>query len=333
VAAGPVPLPVPADSTAVGLTLIWATLTSGGAKLRFSGASRGAAQPPRPSRPGKQLYRTVFSQERSGLGLADAIRAGMSVTDNLGRRYRLRPSAWQSSPRAARQPGRRYDGEMLAEPEPEPVAESTEPGATVSCLEFAAGPGPAVRVVMTAAAATPTGPAEPPWPTPAECYLAQLSAATSTSISTGGVTVELDVPKIVAVVADALLRVGALPPRSALLSGGIPAGVTAPGATGASDSWREELKYHWGSQARRRAYAAGPDRAGRAVALPLQRATAVIQTIAEHEGVRGSGGGAPESSYELWFWAPVAPEAKRIRVTVSTLWEAAWAEVDIPGRS
>jgi hypothetical protein len=365
VAVGPVPLPVPADSTAVELTLIWATLTSGGAKLRFSGTSRGDAQPPRP---GKQRYRMVFSQERPGLGLADAIRAGMSVTDDLGRRYRLRPSAWQSSPRAAGQPGRRYDGEMLAEPEPEPAAGRTEPGATVSWLEFAAGPGPAVRVVMAAAAGRPAGPAEPPWPTPAECYLAQLSAATSMSISTGDVTVELDVPKIVAVVADALLRVGALPPRSALLSGGTPASGTAPGATG---SWREELKYHWGSQSGRRAGAGEPDRAGPAIALPLQRATAVIETItalgdyvciqlyghpwvsgeywpmitpcfqvravddtgAEHEGVRGSGGGAPESSYEFWFWPPVAPEAKRIRVTVSTLWEAAWAEVDIPGRS
>ena len=129
--------------------------------------------------------------------------------------------------------------------------------------------------------------------------------------------------------------------------------------------------YHWGSQARRRASAAEPDRAGLAVALPLQRATAVIENIAvhedyvsiqlyghlwvageywpmitpcfqvravddtgaEHEGVRGSGGGAPESSYEFWFWPPVAPEAKRIRVTVSTLTEAAWAEAGIPGRS
>jgi len=35
----------------------------------------------------------------------------------------------------------------------------------------------------------------------------------------------------------------------------------------------------------------------------------------------------------FWFWPPVAPEARRIRVTVSTLWEAAWAEVAIPGRS
>jgi len=28
----------------------------------------------------------------------------------------------------------------------------------------------------------------------------------------------------------------------------------------------------------------------------------------------------------------VPPSVKRIRVTVSTLWEAAWAELDIPGR-
>jgi hypothetical protein len=366
VAAGPVPLPVPADSTAMELTLTWATLTSGGAELRFSGASPGNARPPQP---GKQPYRMVFSQERAGLGLADAIRAGMSVTDNLGRRYRLRPGAWRSAPREAGQPGRRYDGEMLAQPEP--AAGGSGPGGTVSWLEFAAGPGLAVRVVMTAPAGTPAGRAEPPWPTPAECYLAQLSSATSASISTDGTTVELDVVKIVALVADALLRVGALPPRSALLSGGAPARGMAPGVTDASAGWREELKYHWGGQTRDRASAAEPDRAALAVALPLQRATAVIENIsahedyvsiqlyghpwvsgeywpmitpcfqvravddtgAEHEGVRGDGGGAPEGSYEFWFWPPVAPEAKRIRVTVSTLWEAAWAEVDIPGRS
>jgi hypothetical protein len=366
VAAGPVPLPVPADSTAVELTLIGATLTPGGAKLRFSGVSPGDACPPQPR---KQRYRMVFSQERPGLEVTNAIRAGMSVTDNLGRRYRLRPRAWGSAPREAGQPGHRYDGEMLAEPEP--AASSTGPGAAISWLEFAAGPGPAVRVVMAAPAGMPAGPAEPPWPTPAECYLAQLSAATSMSISTGDVTVELDVPKIVAEVADALLRVGALPLRSVLLSGEPPASDTAPGAIATSAGWREELKHQWGRQARHRADAAGPDRAGLAITLPLQRATAVIENIAvhedyvsiqlyghpwvageywpmitpcfqvravddtgaEHEGVRGSGGGAPEGSYEFWFWPPVAPEAKRIRVTVSTLTEAAWAEAEIPGRS
>jgi hypothetical protein len=362
VATGPVPLPMPADSTAVELTLIWATLTSEGAKLRFSGASRGDARPPQP---GQQLYRMVFSQERAGLGLADAIRTGMSVTDNLGRRYRLRPGAWRSARREAGQPGLRYDGEMLAEPEP--AASDAGPGATVSWLEFTAGPGPAVRAVMAAAAGMPSGPAEPPWPTPAECYLAQLSSA---SIGTDGATVELDVAKIVAVVADALPRVGALPLRSVLLSGGATASEAAPAVTATSGGWREELKYYWGGQAWHRASAAGPDRAALAVALPLRRATAVMESIAvhedyvsiqlyghpwvageywpmitpcfqvravddtgaEHEGVRGSGGGTPEGSYEFWFWPPVAPEAKRIRVIVSTLTEAAWAEVEIPGR-
>jgi len=46
----------------------------------------------------------------------------------------------------------------------------------------------------------------------------------------------------------------------------------------------------------------------------------------------GSGGGSPEGSWEFSFWPPVAPAARRIRVIVSTLWEAAWAELDIPGR-
>ena len=49
--------------------------------------------------------------------------------------------------------------------------------------------------------------------------------------------------------------------------------------------------------------------------------------------VPGDGGGRPEGSREFWFWPPVPPAVKRIRVTVSTLWEAAWAELDIPGRS
>ena len=114
-----------------------------------------------------------------------------------------------------------------------------------------------------------------------------------------------------------------------------------------------------------------PERAGLAVTLPLGQATAVIESIAaqdefvtiqlyghpwiggeywpmivpcfavraaddtgaEHRGMAGSGGGRPEGSREFWFWPPVAPAAKQIRVTVSTLWEAAWAELDIPGRS
>jgi len=182
------------------------------------------------------------------------------------------------------------------------------------------------------------------------------------SIGTGDRTVELDTGGIVAAVADALLWVGALPPGSALLSGTTP----VPAA-----SWQEQLKHQWGRQAYQRARANEPERIGLAVALPLRRATVVIESIAaqggyvsvqlyghpwvsgeywpmitpcfqvravddtgaEHEGIRGSKNGGPESSFEFWFWPPVVPEARWIRVIVSTLWEAAWADVDIPNQS
>jgi hypothetical protein len=183
------------------------------------------------------------------------------------------------------------------------------------------------------------------------------------SMSTDGRTVELDTARIVATVADALLRTGALPPDSALLSG-----TTTPD-TG-QPPWRNELMHSWARQAHRRAREGQPHRAALAVTLPLHEATAVVESITahenlislqiyghpwvngeywpmitpcfqvravddtgrEHDGVSGGGGGSPEGSWEFWLWPPVAPAAKRIRVTVSTLWEAAWAEIDIPGR-
>ena len=67
---------------------------------------------------------------------------------------------------------------------------------------------------------------------------------------------------------------------------------------------------------------------------PCFRVTAVDDTGAEHEGGLDSGGGSPahEGSGAFWFWPPVGPQARQLRVTVSTLWEAAWALLDIPGR-
>ena len=64
------------------------------------------------------------------------------------------------------------------------------------------------------------------------------------------------------------------------------------------------------------------------------RVTAVDDTGAEHEGGPGNSSGSPahEGSGTFWFWPPVDPQARQLRVTVSTLWEAAWALVDIPGR-
>jgi len=43
---------------------------------------------------------------------------------------------------------------------------------------------------------------------------------------------------------------------------------------------------------------------------------------------RGSPG--DEGSGGFWFWPPVRQDRKSIRVTVSTLWEAAWAEIELP---
>jgi hypothetical protein len=57
-------------------------------------------------------------------------------------------------------------------------------------------------------------------------------------------------------------------------------------------------------------------------------------TGADHEGgfTSESGSLAHEGHGTFWFWPPVDPRAKQLRVTVSTLWEAAWALIDIPGR-
>ena len=343
VAVGPVPIAF-GDTD---LVLTWATLTPGGVKLSLR------AVIPDPGRPARPPIR-----ELPGQRFAEEIRSGLSVTDDLGRTYRLGPVNWGDSPG---EPGRRrWRGEVLAEPQAAGTATGgAATGGSVRWLEFAVAKSRPVRVAVPEPARVETGPAEPPWPTPAEGYLAELASVTSVSIATGEASVELDTAKIVAAVADALLWTGALPPDSALLSG-------RPAPPG----WQEELAELWGRQALRRARDGEPARTGLALGLPLRRATAVIESIAahgelvsielyghpwvtgeywpmivpsfqvratddtgaEHRGMPGSGGGTPEGSREFWFWPPVPPAARRIRMTVSTLWEAAWAELDIPGR-
>jgi uncharacterized membrane protein len=362
VAIGPVPIAF-GDTD---LELTGATLTPGGVKLRLRAVIPDPGEPPRRpirGRPGLQLAEeTRF--ELPGQRFAAEVRSGLRVTDDLGRTYRLGPVNWGD---ARGEPGRRrWHGEVLAEPQPAgPATGGTATGGTatggaVRWLEFAVANSQAVRVVMPPPVPAETGPAEPPWPMPAEAYLAELASVTSVSIATGDASVELDTAKIVAAVADALLWAGALPPDSAVLS-------ERPKPFG----WQEELAELWGRQANLRARDGKPERAGLAVALPLRRATAVIESIAahgelvsvelyghpwvsgeywpmiapsfqvratddtgaEHRGMPGSGGGTPECSRDFWFWPPVPPAAKRIRVTVSTLWEAAWAELAIPGRA
>ena len=352
VAVGPVPIAFGETD----LVLTGATLTPGGVKLRLRAVIPDPSEPHRRSirgRPGLELAEEI-GFELPGQRFAAQVRSGLSVTDDLRRTYQLQPVNWGDAPG---EPGRRrWRGEVLAEPQTAGPAA----GGSVRWLEFAAAESQPVRVVMPPPAPADTGPAEPRWPTPAEGYLAELASVASVSIGTGETTVELDTAKIVAAVADALLWAGALPPDSAVLA-------ERPAPFG----WQEELAELWGRQAWRRARDGEPAWAGPAVGLPLRRATAVIESIAahddlvsielyghpwvtgeywpmiapsfqvratddtgaEHRGMPGSGGGSPEGSCDFWFWPPVPPAAKRIRVTVSTLWEAAWAELDIPGRS
>jgi hypothetical protein len=338
------------------LSLTWAMLTPGGVRLGYRATGQldiGMSGPPR--RP----YRVPPGQQ-----IAEKIQAEVSVTDNLGQHYRVRPVRGRGTVRSGQpgQPPPRWDGELLAEPEPRADGPVTADG--VRWLEFAPASGPAARVVMPAPAQVAMGAADPPWPTPAECYLAELASVTSMSIGAAGGTVELDTAQIVAAVADALLWAGALPPDSALLADGASAG-RGPGG------WREPLAHLWGRRAWRRALDGEPARVGLAAGLPLRQATAVIESITahedlvsvqlyghpwvtgeywpmitpcfqvravddtggEHEGMRGSGGGSPEGSWVFWFWPPMAAAASRIRVIVSTPWEAAWAEIDVPGRA
>jgi hypothetical protein len=42
------------------------------------------------------------------------------------------------------------------------------------------------------------------------------------------------------------------------------------------------------------------------------------------QGYPGNGG-----SGSFWLWPPVPQDRKNIRVGVSTLWEAAWAEIEL----
>jgi hypothetical protein len=255
-------------------------------------------------------------------------------------------------------------GEFLAVPAPSEAA-SRGGAAAVRWLEFSAGPGQRARAEVVASAAVLTGTTEPPWPTPAECYLAQLAPPAREwsfgSSATG--TVELDTAAIVTAVADALLAVGALPPDSAVLTG-LPDSV--------SSDWRLTLS---GRQLALMDIWRGPARvssAGLAARLPFAQGTAVIETVtaredmvavqlyghpwvlgywpmitpcfrvtavddtgAEHEGEprhASTSISTHEGSGTFWFWPPVGPQAKQLRVTVSTLWEAAWALIDIPGR-
>jgi hypothetical protein len=220
------------------------------------------------------------------------------------------------------------------------------------------------RFTLTPPAQLPVGTGDPPWPTPAECYLAALASVTNMSIEASGQVAELgpkETAQITAAVADSLMATGALPVTSTLLRG----------SAGGGPGWHTPLAHRWGRRARRRdAGFRASEHRGLAVRLPLEHATAVIESVSaqgelvgiqlyghpwvhgaywpmitpcfqvratddvgdEHEGMASSMQSSPshEGSGSFWFWPPVPPDGKSIRVTVSTLWEAAWAQIELP---
>jgi hypothetical protein len=346
------------------LAITWATLTSEGIRLRYLGDARDG------------------DRDLAGVLVGEIIEdiTELSITDDTGGTYRV-PAAnvpGTITGRCTASGETRWipEGEFLAEPVRGEAGSPGEAGSlgerpAVRWLELSAGAeSPPVRFEIPSPAAVPTGTARPPWPTPAECYLDQLAPPgrdwSIGSFETG--TVELDTAAIVAAVGDALLAVGALPPDSAVLTG-ITDRVRRDWHLRLSDRQRA-LMEPWASSGQ--PSPGQPSGADLVVRLPLEQATAVLESItaredmvsvqlyghpwifeeswplivpcfrvtavddtgAQYEGEPGHGSGSPghEGSVAFWFSPPVGSRARQLRVTVSTLWEAAWALVDIPGR-
>ena len=147
-----------------------------------------------------QVQATAVGQQplsrHAGMALAE-----LSAADDAGHSYRLRWDGGRGSDRL-------WVGEVVAEP----MSEHERPD-DVAWFELATVDGPAARVVFAPPPAIPVGPAAPPWPTPAESYLAWLSRqdpAPELGRSGGR--------EVVAAVAEGLVSVGAMPAHSPLLA-------------------------------------------------------------------------------------------------------------------
>ncbi len=281
---------------------------------------------------------------------AQAAVAGLSATDDAGRSYRLR---WDGDHGRAR----RWLGEVVAEP----VSERGQPDDVawfddVSWVELATADGPAARVAFGPPVVIPMGTAAPVWPTAAECYLALLSRQDpAPELGRGGGR------DVVAAVAESLVTVGAIPAQSPLLPQvlgrhkrsshpDLPVGwphavrvgtppdlqIALCAALSFEDAavviegmsaWGEDIQLHvygwpwiWGQQ--------WP------AAIPSFKVRATDDLGHEHEGFAGGWRdyGAGEGRANFTLWPGVPRRAGSLHVVISTLWEARWAEITMPGR-
>ena len=317
----------------------WVKLTSTGWRLTF----RATAPDPDP-------YRNSPAPDAMGRAMSE-----ISLTDDAGRSHELRAEdvGWSRDLSLGEQ---EWHGHVVVARDP-----ASRPAWFELAPTIGGGSG---RVALPSPAEVPVGRSDPPWPTPAEGYLAALAPVTSISMEASGTVAEAgpeETAEIVATVADSLIAVGALPVTSTLLR-------EFPGS---GPGWHAALAYRWGRRAHQRAarFRAAEHRR-LVVPLPLEHATAVIESVSahddqvsiqlyghpwvmgeyvpmitpcfqvravddagdQHEGMPGDWRGFPgdEGSGNFWFWPPVASARKSLRVTVSTLWEAAWAEIELP---
>ena len=317
----------------------WVKLTSTGWRLSF----RATAPDPDP-------YRNSPAPDAMDRAMSE-----ISFTDDAGQSHDLRAEGvgWSRDLSLGEQ---EWHGHVVV---------ARDPASKPAWFELAPTIGGASgRVVLPSPAQVPVGRSDPPWPTPAECYLAALAPGTSISIEASGTVAEAgpeETAEIVAAVADSLIAVGALPVTSTLLR-------EVPGS---APGWHAALAHRWGRRAHQQAARClAAEHRRLVVQLPLEHATAVIESVSarddlvsiqlyghpwvwgeywpmiapcfqiravddagnEHEGMRGDWRGFPgdEGSGYFWFWPPVPLARKSIRVTVTTLWEAAWADIELP---
>jgi hypothetical protein len=249
-------------------------------------------------------------------------------------------------------PLRFWTGEAIAE----------APGTNISWVDFSpTETGRPERIVFPPPASVPVGRTDPQWPTPAECYLAWLIPEQQYFWLNQN---RLEVAPIVATVADGLLAVGALPPESELLRSA-PDDGQREWHRALRNQWSRRI-----TRQRRKNPMLG-EYAGLTVSLPFEDAVAVIEGIGVEEGVarirlygfpwvfgsfwpvnmrsfdvkavddqgneyfsEGRSGRVDgcEGRGDFVFWPPVSDKARNLRVIVSTLWETAWADIELPSR-
>jgi hypothetical protein len=314
VAAGPVRL----ATESADLCVEWLRVSRADLRLQVDATAPGAGLPAR----------------HVGLALAD-----LALADDVGTTYQM---FWDggSGTSAA------WVGDVVAQPAP-------PDGVTWFELR-ALGSAERPRITLPAPLTVPTGTAAGPWPTAGEAYLALLC------VSDPPAAVGPDRGRdVVAAVAEALLAVGAIPADSILL----------PQALGRVKRSRHPvLPTTWPSPVRRPT--PPDMRIAICAALPFTAAVVVIEGLSgwgqdvqvhlygwpwvhskrgptaipsftvraiddlggEHDGRPGSWHeyGAGESRGDFTLWPAVPVQARRLRILVSTLWETAWADIELP---